>query len=76
MLINSDVWCHNEILSHFSLKLCWFNSEVIEVLLYRVKYSMNLEGVTYISQWCDRQMMCMFEYSLDISNVIIQMEKP
>ena len=69
------LWCHNEILAQISLKLRCFNCEVIKVLLYRVKYSMNLEGVTYISQWCDRQMMCMFESSLDISNVI-QMEKP
>ena len=53
-LIGTDYSADYEILSQIiSHKLCWFNSEVTVVLLYRVKYSMNLEGVTHISQRCD-----------------------
>ena len=76
-LIGTDYSADYEILSHIiSHKLCWFNSEVTVVLLNRVKYSMNLEGVTLISQWCARQLMCMCESLFNISNFIVEMEKP
>ena len=49
-LIGTNYSADYEILSQIiSHKLCWFNSKVTVVLLYRVKYSMNLEGVTHIS---------------------------
>ena len=79
---NSIVWCHvalpnaqieisenqiainNEVLKNLVISHELFQlSEVAEVLLYRVK----LKALTHISQWYDRQAMCMCESSLDIS---------
>ena len=76
-LIGTNYSADYEILSQIiSHKLCWFNSKVTVVLLYRVKYSMKLEGVTLISLWCARQLMCMCESLFNICNFIVEMEKP
>ena len=58
----------NLVISHELFQL----SEVAEVLLYRVK----LKALTHISQWYDRQAMCMCESPLDISYFIREIENP